>query len=94
LSWTAFSGGTGAIIFSGLPYPTKNTVNLNAVGSIGQANGFTFGAGLTQLVLIANKATSFVIPEAIGSAAATTNIPAANLAQTGNIQFTITYLTD
>ena len=91
LAWSAFSGGSGDVYISGLPFTIDSSTGAYGAGSISQLDGITYAAARTSPGLMALAGTTSLRFMCFGSAVASATIPTTSVAASGNVVFTCTY---
>jgi hypothetical protein len=93
VKWSAFSGGSGDLLLSALPFTTDSSVGAYGGGAISQLDGITFSAGRTAANMQPLANTTTAIISTFGSAVNTTPTGVSQVAASGSIIFTLTYST-
>ena len=91
MTWSAFSGGSGDLYISGLPFTVEGGVGAYGAASIASLDGITYGVATTAPGLLVLSGTTSLRLACFGSAVTTITIPTSSVASSGNIVFTCTY---
>jgi len=88
---SAFSGGSGVVEITGLPFTSANNTDAYVPVNFGPVSGLTFPASTTQLVAFVLPNTTYMIVEAVGSGQNETALSLTGIASTSYVAFSVTY---
>lgn len=91
ISWSAISGGSGDLRIS-LPFAGESSVGASGAGSISSMDGFTFAAGRTFCSFQPQANVLYGNLPQTGSGVSSSNTTIAQMASSGLIIFSCTYL--
>jgi hypothetical protein len=91
LSWTAFSGGSGDVYVSGLPFTIESSKGTYAAAAIAQMDGVTYDASRTVPGLLGLAGSTSIRLQSYGSNVSTTKLSVGAIASSGSIVFTMSY---
>jgi hypothetical protein len=91
MGWSAFSGGSGNVGFSNLPFTIESSAGTFFAGSIALFDGFTLSALRTSVGLLGSAGTTYALPSCFGSAVSSQYIAVGSVAASGLVQYTLTY---
>ena len=92
-TWTAFSGGSGDVIISGLPFSVSTASGSYGSSAIAYFDGFTLASGRTQFGVLPLEAGTTARLQQFGSGSVSTTIGVARVSSTGSLVATLFFFT-